>query len=36
MKYNYNKHLNLLKYSQKLESENKEIFNESEKDWHLL
>ena len=36
MKYNKDKHLNLLKYSQKLESEDKHIYDELEKDWFLL
>jgi hypothetical protein len=36
MKYNKEKHLYLLKYSQKLESEGKHIYDESEKDFFAL
>jgi hypothetical protein len=36
MKYNKEKHLYLLKYSQKLESEVKHIYDESEKDFFAL
>jgi hypothetical protein len=36
MKYDKQKHLDLLKYSQKLESEGKDIYDESEKDFLKL
>lgn len=36
MNYNKEKHLYLLKYSQKLESEGKHIYDESEKDFFAL
>ena len=36
MKYDKKKHLYLLKYSQKLESEGKHIYDESEKDFFAL
>jgi hypothetical protein len=36
MKYNKENHLYLLKYSQKLESEGKHIYDESEKDFYKL
>jgi hypothetical protein len=36
MKYNKEKHLYLLKHSQKLESEGKHIYDESEKDFFAL
>jgi hypothetical protein len=36
MKYDKQKHLDLLKYSQKLESEDKDIYDKSEKDFLKL
>lgn len=36
MKYNKTRHLNLLKYSQKLEKEGKHIYDESRKDFFEL
>ena len=36
MKYNKEKHLNLLKYSQRLEIEKKHIYDESKEDFSAL